>query len=139
MNTGHSCSQAQERKSFDDRLLPLPQRAGIFAHPVPQIHDQFLGRQRLPGGVGWAGCLAATTFRAGVAVQQLFPGELLDGAHAQRLLRLLDILDLGDGARWVEAAEEHIGRRADDVQKLGVGSVAIKPNVASWWAHHTCG
>ena len=80
-----------------------------------------LGERGWPGGVGRAGVLAAAALGAGVGVEELLPGETVDRAGAQRPFGFFDVLDLGQGAGRVEAAEEDVERRGDDVPELGVG------------------
>jgi hypothetical protein len=67
---------------------------------VAQVHDQLLGREGLPGGISRASRLAAATLGAGVAVQELSPGELFDGADAQGIICLFDVVDLGGAPGW---------------------------------------
>src|SRR2546425_1168089 len=101
-----------------------------FEEVVPQRHDEQLRGQRLIGGPGRAGVLAAAALGTGQGVEQLLPAEILDVARAEDRV-LVDVLHVG---RAVERAEgTWASRRGDvdwrqhDMQVLRVGEEHQEP------------
>ena len=99
---------------------------------VAEVHDQHLGRERLLGVPRRALRLAAAALGAGREVEHALPAEVLDRADAEGgvLVQVVDVVE-GDrlalgGERLDRAerdrapAEEHVERRHEDVQVLGV-------------------
>jgi len=93
-----------------------------YRHETRCVHQQLLAElvgdllrgQLLLGVVGGTGLLAAAALGAGVAVQELPPGVVLDAPHAEHLLRL----EVGDGledTRGLKATEEDVGGGTEDV------------------------
>src|SRR5262249_60522549 len=64
-----------------------------------------------------AGVLAAPALDAGVEVEPPLPGEVLELAHPE-VLRLLDVLDLGELAAGPELGEEHVDGRGDEGHEI---------------------
>ena len=79
-----------------------------------EVLDEVHRRERLPGDGGGADLGAATAADAGVELEELLPGEVLDLADAEDLL-LLDVLDGGEAAGGVGAQEEGVDGREDHV------------------------
>ena len=99
---------------------------------VAQVQDQHLGRQRLLGVPRRALRLATTALGAGRHVEQALPAEVLDRPDAERGV-LVEVVDVVEGDRLAVvrqrldgterdrlALEEHVERRHEDVQVLGV-------------------
>ena len=90
-------------------------------HVFLQVLDNVHRRQDFAGGVGGAGIGAAAAHCAGVAVQQLLPGEVLDSSRAEPL-GILQV-DGRHGAARFEGAEIGVQGGADHVDVLGRGDV----------------
>jgi len=89
---------------------------------VLDVLDKFLGRELLARQVGRAAVLATAASRAGVAVEDLLPGEFLELAHAEALgvLEVADGLELPHG---LQGGHELVGGRGHHVQHPREGNV----------------
>ena len=79
-----------------------------------QVQDQVHGRERLAGDGGRTDLRAASAAHAGVQLEQLLPGEVLNLPDPEDFL-LLDVFDLREPAGCVGAQEEGVHRREDHV------------------------
>src|SRR5437588_5706719 len=84
--------------------------------------DDFLGEERLARVGGGADGVAATAFGAGVAVEQLLPGELLGPGDAV-VFAFLKVLYGGQGTLGSIVAQEDVERCCHQVQVLGARQV----------------
>ena len=91
-------------------------RAGA-GHDLAGLQHDLAGVERLAGGVGRAHRGAAAAHRAGVGVEELLPGEVLDGGGAEALeLGLHQVRHRPHGALGALAvAQVHVQRRGEDV------------------------
>ena len=91
-------------------------RAGA-GHDLAGLEHDLARVERLAGGVGRAHRRAATAHRAGVGVEQLLPGEVLDRGGAEALeLGLHEVRHRPHGALGALAvAQVHVQRRREDV------------------------
>ena len=116
MKTGHSSMQAPQVTQSQICSKPTPSMrsvgvSGFFVdgrtarfllfHEQSDVVDDVLGRQQLAGDVRRAGIGAAAALRAGVGVEELLPGEVLQLADAEAL-GLLDVRDRREDAGWLE-------------------------------------
>ena len=60
-----------------------PAASPVRGHDLAGLEHDLAGVERLAGGVGRADAGAAAAHRAGVGVEQLLPGEVLDGGGAE--------------------------------------------------------
>ena len=110
---------------------------GLGQGVVTQVQDHLLGRQRLARGPRRALGLAPPALGAGGHVQQALPGEVLDlpqPEHVGVRVGLLEVQHLPVAAHRLQpaqrvraAGEQHVERRGDDVQVLGVGQEDQEP------------
>ena len=95
-------------------------------HVLLEVLDDVHGGENLAGGVGRAGVGAASAYGAGVAVQQLAPGEVLDAGRAEADV-LVHVVQVDEGdlqtAAGLQVAEESVDGRGDHVDVLGEGDV----------------
>ena len=70
------------------RVLAGDYAGSLFEDMLLHVLDYVHGREYLAGDVGGAAVGAASADGAGVAVQQLFPREILNFARAERVFVL---------------------------------------------------
>ena len=95
-------------------------------HMVFEVFHDVHGGEDFAGGVGRAGVGAASADGAGVAVQELFPGEVLDagGAEAGVFVHIFQVDGVHlEGAAGFQAAEEGVEGGGDHMDVLGEGDV----------------
>ena len=82
-----------------------------------------LGQSGLSGCQRRADGVAAPAFGAGVAIEQLLPGELLERFDTV-VFALFDVGDHWQRRFWREVLEEDVERRRHQMQVLGDGQIA---------------
>ena len=95
------------------------QRRRLLEEPLPQVQDQPLRVELLAAHVGRAAGGAAAALGAVVGVEEILPGQVGQAADPEGL-RVLEVHAAGLALR-LERREEHVERRDQDVQVLGVG------------------
>src|SRR6476659_5791597 len=101
-----------------------------FEKVLLQVEYQLFGGEGLVGEPRRAGVLAPAALGAGVSVHQVFPAKVADGGHAERLLVLDPLLDVGDrlhSAFGGEVVEEDVEWRYENVQVLRVDDIDEEP------------
>ena len=92
-------------------------------HHLAHASDDFLGPEWLVGCQRRADGVAAPAFGAGVAIEQLLPGELLERFDAV-VFALFDVGDDWQRRFWRVVLEEDVERCRHQVQVLGDGQIA---------------
>ena len=90
---------------------------------IVQILHQLFRRQRLVGQMGRAVIFAATAADAGIAVQQLFPGELLDLGHTELLDRLIFHVNRRQRRAGLVLGQHLIERAGQDMEELRIRDI----------------
>ena len=113
-------------------------RAGA-GHDLADLEHDLPGVERLAGGVGGAHRRAAAAHGAGVGVEQLLPGEVLDGGGAEVLE--LGVIRLGSGfiaplgrsrsRRYMFSGEVNMWR------SIVVGRITRNATKLTTWAIHS--
>ncbi len=98
----------------------LLQRAG------PQINHDLLRTQQLAGEVGGTGGCAPPAFGAGIPVEQLLPGEVLDVRGTVARQRFIGQIDRLQRPFRREVRQKHVGNGREDMEVLRVGKVVEK-------------
>ena len=93
------------------------------SHYFADLEDDLSGIEGLAGGVRGAHHRAASTDGAGVGVDQLLPGEVLDGADAEaRQVGLREVRHGRHGSSWsLTVRQVQIQRRGEHVSQLRSG------------------
>ncbi len=111
-----------------------------FLHAVARVHDDFPRRKFFAREIGGANIGATATFRAGVGIHQVGPGQVDHVACAETGDRAIagiacgarihhgfhlagDEFNIVQLALGLELARIHIGEGHDDVEVLGAGNV----------------
>ena len=134
---GHAVPHGLVQDGVRDQRLPskvpaVPAAAGqhlvaLAVELVAEPHHHELGRQVLAGGERGARVLAAAALGAGHPVDHLLPGQVPDRARPEPDLVLGDVRVVEpqrlQAARARASAEEHVDRRDQRVEVLGVRDV----------------
>ena len=105
------------------------QRPGVV-HVGLHVLDEGHGRKRLAGEVRRANFGTAAAAHAGIGIEQLLPGEVLQFARPEARARLdqcFDITHRSEVERRGRALEEGVHRRKDDVPELREGHEREQP------------
>ncbi len=95
---------------------------------IPQLHGEHLGRQGPSHSVGGTVVRAAAAFRAGIEVEDMLPGKILDlfNPHAVELVNVLHIPPGRFDAPGGEPLEKNVGECRDDMEVFPQGKEVEK-------------
>jgi hypothetical protein len=91
---------------------------------ILQIIDQFLRRERLFGQMSRTVVLTSAASDTGIQIDKLFLAEFFDLRYSETLCILVFEIHKGQVSSGLMGAEQNIDRRADEMEKLGIGDVS---------------
>ena len=98
--------------------IPLRIALGAGAYLLDELH----GRKRLAGGIRRAAILATLAVRAGIGIEDVFPGKVADLGDPELLHPFLLPIDGGDGPLRLQGYKEVVGAGGKDMLQLRVGN-----------------
>ena len=89
---------------------------------IADLLNNLHGRKRFVGGIGRTAILTAFAGRAGVRIENVFPGQVGYGCRTKAFNPFVFHVNGGDGAFGLQRCQKGVGAGREDMAKFAVGN-----------------